>query len=130
MCKHDSDGAGTLAPMENKKETRWYDKALVIAAAKHGWSKADLVRGIARATGSSDRAAYSWLTGDREPTLDVIRRIAKECLGVSIGELIEDDPYFVMDEKERELIDGFRGLNKEQQDLFRKLIAAQAKKPE
>ena len=115
---------GYTSAMKKKKETRWYNKAIAIAAARKDWGRADLVREIARVTDSSESAAYSWLNGNREPTLDVIRRIAKECLGVSIGELIEDDPYFVTDEYERELIDGFRGLDKEQQDLFRQLIAA------
>jgi transcriptional regulator with XRE-family HTH domain len=110
--------------MKNKKESRWYSKAVAIAADRHGWRRADFVREIARVTDSSESAAYSWLNGNREPTLDVIRRIAKECLGVSVGELIEDDPYFLTDEEERELIDGFRSLDKETQELFRRLIAA------
>jgi transcriptional regulator with XRE-family HTH domain len=124
MCKYRLNMAGTLATMKKKKEARWYSKAIAIASSRHGWSRANLVKEIARVTDSSESAAYSWLNGNREPTLDVIRRIAKECLGVSIGELIEDDPYFVTDEYERELIDGFRELDKEQQDLFRQLIAA------
>jgi transcriptional regulator with XRE-family HTH domain len=109
----------------NQKETRWYTKAITIARDRKGWSRADLVRDIARVTVSSDSAAYAWLNGNREPPLEVIRRIAKECLGVSIGELIEDDPYFLTDEQERELMDGFRELTQEQRDLFRQLILAQ-----
>lgn len=112
------------------KKTRWYDQALSIAADRKQWSRSDLVREIARKMASSESAAYAWLNGNREPPLEVIRRIAKECLGVSIGELVEDDPYFVTDEKERELIDAFRKLEQIQQDLHRQLIASQAKKSE
>lgn len=124
MCKYKKAVADKLCCM-NQKETRWYTKAITIARDRKGWSRADLVRDIARVTVSSDSAAYAWLNGNREPPLEVIRRIAKECLGVSIGELIEDDPYFLTDEQERELMDGFRELTQEQRDLFRQLILAQ-----
>lgn len=124
MCKYRLPMAGRLHAMKNKNERRWYTKALEIASSRKSWNRAEFVREIARTTESSESAAYSWLNGNREPTLEVIRRIARECLGVSIGELIEDDPYFVTDEHEREIIDGFHDLDKEQQDLFRQLIAA------
>lgn len=122
MCKDYITEAGKLGFM-NKKETRWYSKALSIAGEKHNWTRSDLVREIAKVIHSSESSAYAWLNGNREPPLEVIRRIAKECLGVTIGELIEDDPYFLTDENERELLDGFRSLEKEQQDLFRQIIA-------
>jgi transcriptional regulator with XRE-family HTH domain len=109
------------------KKTRWYEKALSIAANRKHWDRTDLMREISRKLESSESAAYAWLNGTREPQLEVIRRIAKECLEVSISELVEDDPYFSMDEKERELIEAYRKLEQTQQDLHRQLIVSQTK---
>ena len=107
---------------------RWYQRAVEIAE-RNGIKRRDLVVSISSITGFEETSVYSWLNGNREPGLEIIRKIAREALKVSVGELIEDDPYYLTDDKERELIDQFRNMDPEERQLWASLITRKKNTP-
>lgn len=115
--------------MNKKQSKRWYEAALQ-KAQERGMSRKDLVNQLITKLDAAPATAYSWLNGSREPGLDVIRRIAREVIGVSVGELIEDDPYFLTDDSERAWLDAFRLLSEADKQLLIQLAQRQAVKPE
>jgi transcriptional regulator with XRE-family HTH domain len=101
-------------------QTHWYTKAKTILKQK-GMRYID----IAQALGVTESAVGHYLTGRREPTLEVIRKIAGMC-GMSLSELVGEDPRFVVDEKEKQLIDLIRQLSEPEKQAALKIIKALA----
>ena len=100
--------------------THWYIKARSILKSK-GLRYID----IAQALGVTESAVGHYLTGRREPTLEIIRKIAAMC-GQSLSELVGEDPRFLVDENEKQLIDLLRKLSEAEKQAALKIIKALA----
>jgi transcriptional regulator with XRE-family HTH domain len=82
--------------------TPWYEKARTILHAK-GMNMRELSEALHLTPG----AVGHYLAGRRSPKPGMLRQIAKE-LGVSVAELIEDDPTFARDDTEKEALELLR----------------------
>jgi len=105
---------------EPTMQAHWYTKARSILKSK-GMRYID----IAQALGVTESAVGHYLTGRREPTLEVIRKIAAMC-GMSLSELVGEDPRFLVDEQEKQLIDLLRQLSESEKQAALKIIRALA----
>ncbi|MBS4989859.1 helix-turn-helix domain-containing protein [Anaerotruncus colihominis] len=77
---------------------------------------------LSRFTGASSGSVSEWCSGDKEPSLRHVIKIA-EFYGMSLDELlaptlakesIKKEPAFVLSEDERELLDCFKKMSSEQ----------------
>ena len=96
--------------------THWYDKA-------RAGLKARGVRYIDLATrlGCTEGAVGHYLRGRREPSVETLRIIA-EAAGLSLSEMVGDDPRFVAESSEVRLIDAFRSLPEEKRQTILSLV--------
>jgi transcriptional regulator with XRE-family HTH domain len=96
----------------------WY------AVAKQlGKEKGITQQQVADACGVTKGAVSQWYSGGNRPRLETIQRIA-QVLGTTLTELVSEDPYFLTEDKEREIIDLYRQIPKEKQEEAAKLLAA------
>lgn len=98
--------------------TPWYEKARLALKAK-GIRYLDL----AAVLGCTEGAVGHYLRGRREPTVDTLRIIAEQA-GLSLSEMVGDDPRFIADPDEKRLIDTFRGLSDEQRRSLLVMVKA------
>ena len=99
-----------------KLMTTWNEKAKALIQAR-GMK----YRPFAEALDISESAFGHYLNGRRKVRIEQLRIIAK-ILQVSIMELIEDDPYWIVDDNERTLIDAFRALPEEESAVIMKMV--------
>ena len=112
---------GYCVPYRLKSMTTWNEKAKLLIT-----SRGLKYRQFAEALEVSESAFGHYLSGRRNARLEQIRIIARE-LQMFVMELIEDDPYWIVDEDERTLIDSYRSLPKSEAAVIKKLIQNAAK---
>ena len=98
--------------------TPWYEKARLAIKAK-GIRYID----IAAVLGCTEGAVGHYLRGRREPTVETLRIIAEQA-GLSLSDMVGDDPRFIADADEKSLIDAFRGLDAEKRHSLLTLAKA------
>jgi transcriptional regulator with XRE-family HTH domain len=98
--------------------TPWYEKARLALKAK-GIRYIDL----AAVLGCTEGAVGHYLRGRREPTVETLRTIAEQA-GLSLSEMVGDDPRFIGDADEKQLIDIYRKLGDEKRRNLLALIKA------
>lgn len=96
----------------------WYEKAR-LALKRKGIRYIDL----AAVLGCTEGAVGHYLRGRREPTVETLRIIAEQA-GLSLSEMVGDDPRFIADTDEKQLVDLFRGLAPEKRASLLSLIKA------
>jgi len=64
-----------------------------------------------------------WFKGRNRARLETIQRIA-QVLDTTLTELVSEDPYFLTEDKERDLIDLYRQIPEEKRHEAAKLLAA------
>ena len=94
----------------------WHQKAKEALKAK-GIRYIDL----AATLNCTESPVGHWLNGRREPDVETLRIIAREA-GLSLSEMVGDDPRFVGDKAEKQLIDAFRSLTESQKNNILALI--------
>jgi transcriptional regulator with XRE-family HTH domain len=94
------------APSDNRRmDTPWY----IVAKARLE-ARDDLnITSLAERLGIGRSGLGHYLAGRREPSTAMLRKIAKE-LGVSVSELVENDPTYARDEIEHKVLDALREL--------------------
>lgn len=97
--------------------THWYEIARRIAKRKR-ITYAD----IAARIGVSDGAVGHYMVGRRRASLEVIRKIAV-VLEVPLMTLVEDDLDVARTQEEARMLEVFRSIPPEKQDLALKLLA-------
>jgi transcriptional regulator with XRE-family HTH domain len=70
---------------------------------------------LADRIGVTPGAAGHYLSGRRNPKPGMLRRIA-EIAGVSVSELIEDDPSFARNQQEHEMLEALRQIPESRKD--------------
>ena len=85
----------------------WYKKAKA-ALKSRGIRYIDL----AAMLDCTEGAVGHYLNGRREPSVETLRIIAEQA-GISLSELVGDDPRFIADISEKQLIDTYRRLDPE-----------------
>lgn len=80
---------------------------------------------VAQALGVTESAVGHYLNGRREPTIAIMRKLAAMC-GISLSELVGEDPRFVVDEQEKQLVDLIRSLSDAEKAAALKIIRALA----
>lgn len=103
--------------MSKPNSRPWYE-----VAKKLGKERNVTQQSIADALGVTKAAVSHWYSGKNRPRLETIQRIA-QMLGTTVTELIAEDPYFITEEQERQLIDLFRQLPPEKQQEIREYLA-------
>lgn len=103
--------------MSKANSRPWY-----VVAKKLGKERKITQQAIADALGVSKGAVSLWYSGTNRPRLETIQRIA-QMLGSTVTELIAEDPYFITEEEERQLIDLFRQLPPEKQQEAKEYLA-------
>jgi transcriptional regulator with XRE-family HTH domain len=98
--------------------TPWYEKARLALKAK-GIRYLDLAAVI----GCTEGAVGHYLRGRREPTVETLRIIAEQA-GLSLSDMVGDDPRFIADADEKSLIDAFRKLDAEKRHSLLTLAKA------
>ena len=89
-------------------ESKWYTKAR-IALRDAGVRFED----VATATGVTRSAVGHWLSGRREPSVEELRTIAKMA-GLSLDQMVGDDPRFLISDLDKALFDAVRQLPDDQ----------------
>ena len=79
--------------------------------------------------GITEGAVGHYMTGRRTPPLKNIKQIAA-MLDTSVSELIEDDPYYLQSQTEREFIDLLRQVPEDQRETLLRIIKSLTEKPE
>lgn len=97
-------------------QTPWYKKARD-ALKRRGVRYIDL----AVVLGCTEGAVGHYLNGRREPSVETLRTIAEQA-GLALSEMVGDDPRFIADEHEKQLIDVFRQLPADKQTHLLALI--------
>lgn len=90
-----------------KQNFRWYEKARALMAEHN-----ILIQDVADTLGLTPGAVGHYLAGQRDPRPDVLKTLAKR-IGVSVSELIEDDPAFARDAVEAEALAAMRAIKDE-----------------
>lgn len=85
---------------------RWYEVAKARMAAANPPIK---VKDIAEVLDMTPSGAGHYLLGRREPSIEQLKLIAGR-IGISMSEMCGEDPYFIVDEDEREAINILRQL--------------------
>ena len=70
------------------------------------------IREIADTLGMTPGGVGHYLSGRRHPNPGMLKKIAKR-IGVSVSELIEDDPMFARDQVEHDALDALRKIPRE-----------------
>lgn len=96
--------------------TPWYIKARTIRKAKN-----ITYQQIADELGVTEGAVGHWMTGKRSPDLKTIKGIAV-MLDTSLSELLEDDPYYLQSQNERDIVDLYRQLPESQHETIARII--------
>ena len=107
-----------VAASESRVMTPWYEKARLAIKAK-GIRYID----IAAVLGCTEGAVGHYLRGRREPTVETLRIIAEQA-GLSLSDMVGDDPRFIADADEKSLIDAFRKLDAEKRHSLLTLAKA------
>ena len=96
----------------------WYVKAKA-ALKEQGLIYED----VARQLHITYSAVGHYLAGRREPSLEQVKTIAR-MVDKSISELCGEDAYFVVKIDEQRLLDAFRHLSEEEQEIALKMLSA------
>ena len=82
------------------------------------------IRQVAALMSKPYTTVYSWLKGDREPTINQIRQLTN-IVGLTLSEAIEaGDTVIARTEQEKRLLAAFRGLPEEQRASLAQIIRA------
>jgi transcriptional regulator with XRE-family HTH domain len=101
----------------------WYEKARDLMARQ------DIkVYELADTLGMTPGGAGHYLAGRRHPKPGMLRKIAQR-LGVSVSELIEDDPSFARDEDEHQALELMRQIPQEQHQAALAMLRGLAQAP-
>ncbi len=71
------------------------------------------IKAMADTLGMTPGGVGHYLSGRRQPKPGMLRKIAAR-IGVSVSELVEDDPSFARDQEEHDLLETFREIDPEQ----------------
>ena len=82
----------------------WYEKARGLMLEKN-----ISIRELADSLGMTPGGTGHYLSGRRHPKPGMLKKIAKQ-IGVSVSELIEDDPAFARDDFEQEALESLRNV--------------------
>jgi len=110
--------------MTTKKPRHWWEKASEVRK-----QKGIKLGQLAKAAGVEVSTVSHWLKGRREPSVPNMRILARE-LGMSFGEMVEEDPYYLHKQDERQLMDKFRDLPEEKKDAILRILGVEPQKPE
>ena len=102
---------------------RWF-----IKAKRELESRGLIYDDLAAHLGVSTGAVGHYMVGRREPTLEQLRKIAG-FLNMSLSELLESDPFFLIDDNEKSLISVFRSLTEDDRSTALRLLDAMKKPP-
>lgn len=91
--------------MKLKVTIQWHQKARILLQQQD-----KTYRDLADALDLTTGAVGHYMCGRRQPKPEMLKKIAT-FLGVSVSELIEDDPIFARDENEYKVLDKFRLLS-------------------
>jgi transcriptional regulator with XRE-family HTH domain len=89
-------------------DSKWYTRAR--AALRDAGVRFE---DVATATGVTRSAVGHWLSGRREPSVEELRTIAKMA-GLSLDQMVGDDPRFLISDLDKALFDAVRQLPDEQ----------------
>jgi len=107
--------------------TTWQEKARALMREQKV-----SVKELAATLSMTPGGAGHYLSGRRQPRPGMLVKIAKR-LGVSVSELIEDDPTFARDETERAALDALRAIPEPQRSaalaMLRGLASPSADEP-
>ena len=76
---------------------------------------------IGAAMGITAGAVGHYLNGRREPSVKQLKQMAR-LLGMTIGEMIGDEAYFLDDPLDKEIVDATKSLNDDQKRAILELI--------
>lgn len=99
-----------------KKVRPWYSQAKVLLKQQKVSHEK-----VGERLNVSGSAVGHWLNGRRSPTIEQIQEIAK-MVGKSVSELCGEDAYFIIENKERALIDAFRSMEESEKQLLLKML--------
>ena len=88
----------------NMSKRKWHETAKSLMRDR-GIS----IRALSDTLGVTPGGAGHYLSGRRNPTPGMLKKIA-DAIGVSVSELIEDDPSFARDQTEHEALEAFRNI--------------------
>lgn len=103
-------------PMINKKTEHWYIKA------KQELKRRKIrYRDVADLLDVETATVGHWMVGRNRPDIETVAQIAR-IIGMSLSELCENDPCFIINKSELALIEIFRTLTEQEKKIAKKLI--------
>lgn len=107
-------------PSDGDQNMLWNEKCREIMKQKR-----IKIRRLADSLGMTPSGVGHYLAGRRHPRPGMLRKIALE-IGVSVSELIEDDPSFARDQYEHDVLEAVRRIDPEKRDAAIAMLKALA----
>ena len=107
---------------ESRKMQTWNERARAAMA-----EKGIKIRELADTLGMSPGGAGHYLSGRRHPNPGMLRKIAKR-IGISVSELVEDDPIFARDQIEHDVLEAVRQIPAEQKNAALAMLRGLSKR--